>query len=784
MKNIILAYFDLIEVPSKGDINKLDIVTTLSNPKIATLVNNFIFYGYTPNTEAILSISLLSDTELNKFWRDIEPALKTLKGADREIGEYVVFKNFPNEVLNMTEVEYWSKQMLIYLGINKQLVTQKEKTRNTLTEIQQAKVLHLANEHSLSNIWQSLVQSKSKWSDFQNEHATTIFDLLEITHINLQDFSFKKNGLTLITELWEDIKLKKITLNIQNATDVIKLAQLLSKDYNTVLKTPNNRMVAKKQLEAQIKNAQPILKTKLQIELEAKLLGKIPTQSIEPLVPKAKNNKLIKIKKPLNTNVIHFRNFSRSERRMFLEMLETSKHLKNDMSLNKEDFKKFLNKLHPNDYKFELVKEAYNQLYNKTLKSFNTQIETKIVNKDRSVLDLISTRPGDFVRRLHHLLNVFNTETQEKFMDIIPQLETNQLLKINNYLETINNRKELLYAPNGNFTKAQITNNKKEKISENTITAISSAINQTIKERISLQFPNGINLDIKTKNVKLKEATSELTEYGRGTTFDIPPNITFIRSASYWQNTEKGSSTWFDNSWNFFDKDWKAVESCCWNNGHTFDNAAIFSGDPTNSSELNGKACQMVDLYLDKLENNNVQYAVFSILAYSHIPFNAVEEVMATLQMGENPSEGNLFEPSRCDFMFPLKGDNLTKYVLYLDIPNKKIIYTDANLYGNTNSASTNGSIIENTMPAFIESIQANPSVWDLFKNNHNPQSDIHILYSDKDTNIENKSAWVFKKENKDNKYQFIELQEVLSHKQQEKIQINTVISPKIKMMR
>lgn len=267
-------------------------------------------------------------------------------------------------------------------------------------------------------------------------------------------------------------------------------------------------------------------------------------------------------------------------------------------------------------------------------------------------------------------------------------------------------------------------------------------------------------LDPKLLEVKLQTNDPKLAEYGRGTEFDIPKNMNFIRTASYWEHVSGYGNSWFDNGWNFFDDNWNAKGTICWNTTHGVD-GAVFSGDPVNSQDLKGRACQMIDLDLDLLEKQGIRYAVWNILSYSRVKFSDAKEVLATLQWGEQAQEGGLYEPARAQMVFPITGDNLTKYVAYIDVKARKLVYIDANLYGHVSSAASNVSVLSEMMPAFKEYLDSLPSIGDLVA--HAKEGNTPVLFSDKEFEIEkNVKAFVFKPENPENSYEKIAVSDML----------------------
>jgi hypothetical protein len=272
-----------------------------------------------------------------------------------------------------------------------------------------------------------------------------------------------------------------------------------------------------------------------------------------------------------------------------------------------------------------------------------------------------------------------------------------------------------------------------------------------------------VKLDDRASMVKIQTNGSELAPYGRGTVFPIPENVTFIRTASYWENASNGNN-WFDNGWNFFGENWDVKGTLAWNATNFANKAAIFSGDPTNSKTDDGKACQLIDLYIDKLVAAGVRYAVWNVLCYSKIKFSQATDVFAALQWGEDAQKGKLFEPSRAQLAFPLEGDSFTKYVAYIDLVERKLVYMDANLRADVSSACNNAVTLSETMPAFVEYLDSIPSVHDLFKGVARKNGKINVVYDDANVELtKDEKAYVFKPVNEANSFTQINTSELLN---------------------
>jgi len=626
-----------------------------------------------------------------------EPVLREETGASKQMEQFVVYQNFPAEVLSKTKAEYWLAQLLMYMGIPNECFTENPLPRAKMLEAPSLKVLHLATPETIDQIYSELINVPSRWTKEQTSMAYALYPQMNDKQVDVVSAKFKENMIRLAGQAFSLFPKEDFShlVKINNATDILRFAALLS-DGDVSLKTK-----------------------------------------------------------------ITFKKFTRPERKMLLSFLNEADHLLDDVFARPSVFKRFFYALKPGDYSFEKVSAVYDKLYKNEYITLNKEILNGFMQKDLNALLLLRSRPGEFFRKLHHAYSVYGQAAITAFSHVVPSLKNIQLLKLLKYIETINERKKLIFAPKGNWSNAKVFDNEKIKFDEEALSGLKKIISLELSNRLSELVPEGIALDDKTKEIKLQTNDQELAPYGRGTSFDIPENMTFIRTASYWSIASE-RNVWFDNGWNFFGEDWQPIGTCCWDQPNELNDSAVFSGDPTNVKDLNGRACQMIDLYLDKLTAQGVRFAVWNILCYSGISFKDAD-VLATLQYGEKAESGSLYEPSRAQMVFPLKGDNQTKYIAYIDLKTKKLIYMDANLYGNVLSAQRNETVLQEKMPAFIEYIDSLPSVYDLFK--HAQKGTIPVLYSDKEQEVKEGRAYVFKKENTENSFDDFVFNELLSEK-------------------
>lgn len=650
---------------------------------LATILMNLSYYGFALSVEAYTAVSKLGPESLASWWCDLESELKSVSGEDRKMADFVVYKNFPAEVLDKSESEYWIAQILMYWGLPNELFTQEVKPRAKMKKQPPCKVLHLAKADTCKDICTSLLSSAARWKD--EEFADVLF-LTDSLPFEASRIGFKENLVRLVSAFIQ----KGRTIPVKTGTDVLRLAMGMSG-------------------------------------------GDVSLRE------KAK-----------------FASFSKPIRRYLLGMLENCSNLEEDVARRPELWKRFLHQLHAADYKaaYPNVRLVQDQLYKDQLTTFNSQVEKLLAAKDANVLRILAARPGEFRRRLVHTLDLFGFQAAEAFSGVVNRLTTHQVVSLRTYLESVNDRFHRVFPPKGNWNKLQV--GEARWVEDKYLVPVRQALTAELVKRLPK-----VRLDSDTRMVKLPSNDGEVSPYARGTVFPLP-EVEFIRTASFWK-CKTDYNSWFDNGWNFFSSDWKDMGSICWNATNFGNGAAVFSGDPTNTKDVEGRACQLIDLYLDKLRKAGVRYAVWNVLCFSRIPFSKATEVFAALQWGKDAQSGKLFEPSRCQLAFPLKGEQLTKFVCLIDLERNEMVYLDANLRGQVNAASSNGKVLSEQMPAFMEYLRSLPSVHDLFRDVHDPNSDTHVLYTDKYTTLNDTSAYVFKPENQDSRFKPMDLNGLLT---------------------
>lgn len=165
---------------------------------IASIMMNLSYYGYALNVGAYEALAKLDHNDLVLWWKLIESELKENSGESRNIGDFVVYKNFPEEVLEKSEAEYWIPQILMYWGFPSTYFTQEVKARENLDKQPRTTVLRRATKDTIENVLNSLLCSPARWKDQELEDVLV---LVKQYPADISKLSFKENLIKLATTM-------------------------------------------------------------------------------------------------------------------------------------------------------------------------------------------------------------------------------------------------------------------------------------------------------------------------------------------------------------------------------------------------------------------------------------------------------------------------------------------------------------------------------------------------------------------------------------------------------
>jgi hypothetical protein len=439
-----------------------------------------------------------------------------------------------------------------------------------------------------------------------------------------------------------------------------------------------------------------------------------------------------------------FRNLSKRERRFLLACLENVGNSRiEDMLRWKLRWVRLGERLHPGDFKkrFPKALEAFDVLRNGTpFKTFNGRIEDAIVAGDAGpTLQLLTQRPGDFARRLDHVLRTHNDTSAvvEAFCEIAPKVSTPVLFQMWHHFHTRDEVNSRAFFPKGNAAKVQFKDGAMPALPIELSSTVAARVRHALVERFRELPPLGrVFLDERLKDQIIpfsqRSASRTLRSVARGSTFDLPEGTT-VRFFCWWKNIS-GSDEWksrvdLDLSASLFKPDWESSGDISYYNLR--EGQCYHSGDVTSAPK---GACEFIDINLPSVLEMRARYVVMSVLSYTRQPFVSLPECFGGWMMRTKPNSGEVFEAKTVQDKIDITASSRACVPVIIDAETRKVYWADLALksMAQINNAARNSVGFSQIGRAIVESRK--PSLYDLFQIHSEARGEIVNKDEDADT--------------------------------------------------
>jgi hypothetical protein len=416
-----------------------------------------------------------------------------------------------------------------------------------------------------------------------------------------------------------------------------------------------------------------------------------------------------------------FRRMQRSERRALLDILESQSNITEDMLRWKERWKRLGERLHPFEYadRFKQCRSAFSVLRNnEKFEKFNTKIE--LVLEQRKVgdaIDLLRKRPGDFARRLDHLLRL-DCDKQEdaakEFAQIAAKVSTPVLVQLMHHFEHRPGDGTLrVFLPKGEVGKAQVKQNTLPPIEGTARGIVVSTCRDALITRFAkLPSLGKCYLDPSLRNFTVpgsqRSAAKSLRTIARGSRLALPSGDT-LRFFIWWMN---GSSrTDLDLSAALFREDFSHADTVAYYNLKNY--GGHHSGDIVDAPE---GASEFIDMSIARCREFDVRYIMMCVNSYTNQPYCDLPECFAGWMAREKPGSGEIYEPRTVFDRLDLAANTRIALPAMFDLQKSEVIWLDLSLQKQPkwNNVATNLSNIQLMLKAFAE--RSWPSLYDLLE--------------------------------------------------------------------
>ena len=409
---------------------------------VATIIKNIEDFGYTLSKSVIDVLENSSNEYITKFYLRLVKDLKSITGAKRKFAP--MYPNFPKQVMDASEAELYLNAIMHYFGdfIGVRIMPKYEiEERMPMIEKTTLKVIGLGSKKDYAKMFTNLMASKTSISDSDKADLMK-YIITSKEKIDLPDAMPNKEVMSFVIPLLREHTSYEdgdLFHYCKTATDILRLATAMS-------------------------------------------AGDISL---------AENTK--------------FKSFSRSDRRYLLSMLEhCSGDIVEDMFRFRKKWIRLGERLHPSEYPYKKVKSAFETIRKKgNVERFSTQVERALENCDIiTAAKLLEQRPGNFARRLDHLVRSTNRPSYviNRFRSVAHEVSTPLLLQVLNHFEHRNDGNPLrVVFPKGNVAKVKTLTNDLPPISKDNCHKIVGVYKNTfdiVKAQFALMSVNNSNYKI------------------------------------------------------------------------------------------------------------------------------------------------------------------------------------------------------------------------------------------------------------------------------------------------
>lgn len=628
-----------------------------------SVVSEFMNYGYIINQDGISNMSRASKEDIVIFHNEVLDYIKTMTGSDRDYQPF--WPNFPESVMNKSEVELWLHQIIHYMSNGEYIPNELTSRARTAFEHANYTILDSGNDIVFSNIFTDLVSVNGSLSPDDKDVVKWFVD--SGWELNLPSQIPFKETLCFLVSIG-------VKCEIKTVTDVLRVAVYMSGGDISLRKNTKNKTLFKK--------------------------------------------------------------FTRKERKMILELLESTRCDESEAVIKLSKWIRLGEILHPGEYKNKFPKSfnMFRRLRNDKVMSWNASVDKEFKKDLESGLKKLSERPGEFFRRIDALIRK-NTNQIDKILTYIKSVGTKVSNKV--LFETYEHfgkranksdfRSITLSGSRSNFSLPTL-----ERLSEYTVKSIQRSIKDSLKMKFKeLPKMSNVWIDEELKNIpmpkNMRSVSSSLVPIIRGERIKMKnKNAKVVRAFVHWFD-ERGNQD-LDLTAIFIGEN--EVEHIGWNGSHN-SILGCYSGDVRHKK---GACAEYVDIKIDKALANGFKYVVMDVRNYNNTMFNSLPQCVGGCMERENAIEGEVWLPKTIEGAMRLQSESNSTIMFAFDLEKMEYIILDVDSIGNV--ASSNFQEISDSIREYCE-----PPVFSVY--------DLIMMH------VESRGGKLSKKEDADNIFEF-----------------------------
>ncbi|HQR40441.1 MAG TPA: TerD family protein [Blastocatellia bacterium] len=423
-----------------------------------------------------------------------------------------------------------------------------------------------------------------------------------------------------------------------------------------------------------------------------------------------------------------YRALKRSERKALLALLDGCGGSTEDMLRWKDHWIRLGERLHPGEFaqrypqaarSFEIVRNSL------PYPTFRSQVENALRGGDvNGAIDLLRNRPGEFARRLDHLLRLRPSfGVVGSFGEVASDISTTVLLQLIAHFKHRNAPHDRrIFFPKGNLAKVMAIDNRLPELPWRLCDQVIQDGERVLRDRFSRRPALGrVFVDERLRDYLVpfsqRSASRSLRTIARGSRIALPNGGDTIRLFLWWkEGVVRGIHTGrvdVDLSAVMLDADWNYKEHVAYTNLRSARYRAYHSGDITSAP--NG-ACEFIDIDLPSVFAYGGRYIIMSVNSYTRQRFSTLPECKAGWMMREHPDSGEIFDPRTVEDALDVASETTIAVPLIVDVVARKTIFADIGLTRNPRFVNNiHGNSAQMTLLGRAMTEIAKPDLYSLF---------------------------------------------------------------------
>ncbi len=400
-----------------------------------------------------------------------------------------------------------------------------------------------------------------------------------------------------------------------------------------------------------------------------------------------------------------FKSLPRKTRKVLCKVLEKIIS-EEDIQRHRNKWIRLFHSLHVGEYSEKLFKVAAKFRNNKKIETFNSKVEASLQEKNlEKAIESLQTRPGDFSRRLDHLLRLAGFDGQKiviAFLANANKVSTRVLLQLLGHFKVRDQEvKKRVVFPKGSVQKAVLLKEKLESIDEKCCQKLKEGIEKILTERF-LQLPSlgKTWIDPQLKNCPLptqqRSASKSLFTVARGTRLPLGSKKT-LRFFVYWVGED------IDLSASLHNKDFEMIEQISYTNLKLDKYESCHSGDIVSAPE---GASEFIDISIDQALKFGARYVAMNVYVYAGPNFSEHEKCYVGWMTRNEVNSNEIYKPSTVVQKIDLACPSRNAIPCVFDLEKREMIWCDlaakARFSQGGNNIESNAATTQNILEAII----------------------------------------------------------------------------------